>query len=231
MKSSLLLTNENRFRLMTLFKFFPLTALVIPLVILAFFCSVGFHRNAVAGELVTNQSVGFSIELPDGWVQPGSDAFYENLGRVVLDDPEFQKTLVKRANIPLAMATKHAEPYSDVNPSVKVNVRPYGNLPSREPVEIISIMVGPLKKLFRDFKVVSGPENVLMNGNNVGHIAIEYTMVTDAGSFPIASELWVVPGRHLFYMIGTGYKQGENADAIQTSSAAMSFKLLKASGE
>ena len=182
-----------------------------------------------AGEKVSNKSLGFSIELPDGWIQLGADSFYENLGSVILEDPEFQKALAKRASLPAVLATKHPEPYPDVNASIKVNVRPYGQLPTREPTEIISLVLGSIKKAFKDIEVVVGPEKVIINGSEAAHVSVKYTMTTDAGQFPIGSDMWIIPTQHVFYMIGVGYKQGEHADSDAALGAVKSFQLLQAS--
>lgn len=188
--------------------------------------SVCSAQEVRAGEKVLSEALGFSIELPEGWIRMSADSFYKNLGRVRFNDEEFQKALAKHASVPALVATKHPEPYEDINPSIKLNVRPYGNLPSKEPLEIISFIVVPLKRVFKDLKVVTGPERVLVNGQNAAHLVVEYTLQSEAGDFPTASELWIVPTQHFFFMIGVGYKQGETADAEVATTAVRSFNLL-----
>lgn len=173
-----------------------------------------------AGKLIKNSTLGFEIELPDGWTELSSKDFYENLGRINLDDPKFQDLLQKNANLPVVIAAKHPEPYDDVNPSLKINARPYGAIPTRDAVEIAGLLLAGIKQLFPDLEVVSPPSQKNVDAKKGAHVQIRYSLKTSVGTFPIESELWVIPTTNFFYMIGIGYrpdgKTGSRDDAVSS---------------
>jgi hypothetical protein len=200
-----------------------LQAKLVSALLFLFFASLSL--GAAAGEVIVDEKLGFSIELPDNWVKMDASAFYDNLGKIEIEDEDFQKVLQKYANVPVVIATKYQEPYNDVNPSIKVNARPYGNLSTRDPVEIISLISAPLKSIFKDLRVIDEPNKMMLGDVVAAHVSIEYTLETEAGSFSIGSELIVVPTQHFFYMVGISYKQGGKEDAAVAKASALSFKL------
>jgi hypothetical protein len=186
-----------------------------------------FAAQCSAGKLIKNSTLGFEIELPDGWTELSSKEFYENLGGVKLDDPKFQDLLKKYANLPVVIAAKHPEPYDDVNPSLKINTRPYGAIPNRDAVEIVGLGLAGIKQLFPKLEIIKPPSKKVVDGREAGHVEIRYSLSTAAGTFPIESELWIIPTKNFFYMIGIGYrpdgKTGSRDDAV---SAVEKMKIL-----
>jgi hypothetical protein len=176
----------------------------------AAFFSVG---QAIAGETIRNEAFGFEVTLPDGWVQSTAAQYYENISRIQADDPEFQDALMKHANTPLVMAMKYPEPFEDVNPSFKINARPYGPLSDKDGVAIIEVILPTLQSAFTDMAITSPPTKVTVGGRAAGHVAIKYSMKTPVGELPTASELWIIPDVHYFYIIGIGFRQDESTGA------------------
>lgn len=106
--------------------------------------------------------------------------------------------------------TKFKEPYNDLNPSLKINIKPLGGIDGSKPVQLLELIVPSLKTAFPDMKVVQAPKEVLVGGLKGAYAHIQYVLKAQGGlSFPTSSELWVVPkGKH-FYMIGAGTRQDE----------------------
>lgn len=179
-----------------------------------------------AETLVNLPSIKLKIALPIGWVELNSDQFYENLGKVKLEDPEFESKLRKSANLPALVATKFPEPYEKLNPSIKINVRPYGNVKTRDPVKLATLLTAGISKAFADFQVISLPTAVSVGGKPSGFVSIRYTLKTADASFPTESSLWVVPTEHYFLMIGVGYSADEAKEIkpeIATSMKSIEF--------
>jgi len=106
--------------------------------------------------------------------------------------------------------TKYQEPFDDVNPSFKINLKPYGDLKGIPAQNLIRLLLPQLQKSFKDFAVVQAPTDVLVSGIQSAYIRINYTMeLADGRSFPAASELWIVPRGDYFFMIGAGTRQDE----------------------
>ncbi len=182
---------------------------------------------SVAGRLIKNSTVGFEIELPDGWTELSGNDFYENLGKINLDDPKFQDLLQKNASLPVVIAAKHPEPYDDVNPSLKINARPYGAIPTRDAVEIAGLLLAGIKKLFPDLEVINPPSQKNVDAKNGAHVQVRYSLKTSVGTFPIESELWVIPTENFFYMIGIGYRpDGKTGSRDDAASSIGKMKIL-----
>ena len=111
---------------------------------------------------------------------------------------------------PLVAMTKFQEPYADVNPSFKVNIKPYGQLKGRQPRELIEILLPQFKKAFKEFEITQPPTEVEISGIQSAYARMNYIMETAGGdSFPITSELWIVPRGDYFFMLGAGTRQDE----------------------
>jgi hypothetical protein len=173
-----------------------------------------------AGKFIKNPTLGFEIELPNGWIELSGNDFYENLRRINVDDPKFQDFLQKNASLPVVLAAKHPEPYDDINPSLKINARPYGAIPTRDAVEIAGLLLAHIKKLYSDFEIISPPSQKNVDAKNGAHVRVRYSLKTSVGTFPVESELWVIPTRNFFYMIAIGYrpdgKTGTREDAVSS---------------
>jgi hypothetical protein len=181
---------------------------------LCLFSVVMFGAVALKGDSHTNTysnpTLGISVTKPKEWHFATLEQHRENLGRAEFKDEEFQKMVQKYSTAPLVVMMKYQEPYDDLNPSFKMNIRPLGNLPEDDPTAIVSIAVAGLRANFPDFKMVIPPGETTVAGQKAGYVKVHYTMeVKDVGKFPVCSELWVVPRGKYFYLMGSGTRQDE----------------------
>jgi hypothetical protein len=171
-----------------------------------------FSGYAASEELsvFNNPTAGFSVTKPNGWHYVTAEQNLNNLKATQLGDKEFQTAMVKYATTPMVAMTKHEEPYDDVNPSFKVNIKPLGQFKGKDPKDIIGVMLPQFQKLFKDFKLVQPPTNVPVAGISSAYARINYTMeVAGIGVLPITSELWIVPRGDYFFLVGAGTRQDE----------------------
>jgi hypothetical protein len=158
----------------------------------------------------TNPTLGITITKPAEWRFITAEQVSENLARTRLKDEEMQKAVQKYANAPVVAMMKYAEPFDDVNPSLKVNIRPIGVLADKDPKDIAKLSVGAMGKMFQDFSIVTPPEDVTVSGLKGAHVKVHYTMqVADGPSFPTCSDLWIVPRGKFLFIIGSGTRQDE----------------------
>jgi hypothetical protein len=157
-----------------------------------------------------NPTIGFSITKPADWHFMTAEQNAENLKRTQLKDEAFQKLVQKYANAPLVAITKYEEPYDDLNPSLKVNIRPLGNFKADQPMAILELITKQFESLFEDYKVITAPKEIKVAGLKAAYLKVHYSLkIPDGRSFPTCSELWIVPrGKH-FFMIGAGTRQDE----------------------
>ncbi|NJK93433.1 MAG: hypothetical protein HC904_17425 [Blastochloris sp.] len=156
----------------------------------------------------SNPTVGFSITKPAEWQFVTADQHMENLSRTHLNDQQMQEAMQKYATAPLVVMMKYPEPYDDLNPSFKANIKPLGNLSADDPVAIINLMTGPMAKIFKDFKIAKPASETTISGLKAAHVSIHYSLqIPDGREFPTASDLWIVPRGKFFFVLGAGTRQ------------------------
>ncbi len=169
-----------------------------------------------------NPTAEFSIVKPNDWQFITAEQNIENLKRTEFNDKEFHQAMLKYSTAPLVAMVKYPETFDDLNPSIKVNIKPLGQLKGAGPKKIMGLILPQLKKMFQDFKLVQVPKDLKISGHNAAYMRIDYSMNTpDGRSFPTTSEMWIVPRGDYFFMIGSGTRQDE-----QTGSRAEIGKIL-----
>ena len=180
------------------------------LAILLFVLMVGSLAHAEQSDVFTSPTAGFKVTKPVGWHYFTAAQNLENLKATKLNDQEFQAAMLKYATAPLVAMTKFPEPYDDLNPSFKVNIKPFGQLKGQTAKDIIGLMLPQFQKAFKDFKLVQPPTEVEVSGIKSGYARINYSLqIPDGTVFPTTSELWIVPRGDYFFILGAGTRQDE----------------------
>lgn len=164
-----------------------------------------------AGERLANQTIGVALTRPAGWTVVTADQNAANLEAVHGKDSEFMALAAKYATAPLYAFAKHAEPYPDLNPSFKINLRPMGTLAGRSAIELIELILPALQRTFPDLRIVQAPTPTIVGGLPAGYVRAEYTVSAAGQTFPTTSELWIVPRGRFFFMIGAGTRTDERS--------------------
>lgn len=168
-------------------------------------------ESAILGNQFQSEIAGFKVQKPEKWHFVTAQEYTHNLDKVKLDDKTLQEKLRQYATLPLVAIMKYKEPYDDVNPSFKVNIRPLGPMDGAEPVKIIDLILPMLKQMFPDLKVKTKNQTSVA-GLKAGYSWFEYTMkLSDGKRFPISSEIWVVPRGKYFFLLGSGTKVGDKS--------------------
>lgn len=158
----------------------------------------------------SNPTAGIALTKPAGWHYTSAARNMENIRAMKLSDEELHAMLKQYSTAPLLAMTKHEEPYDDVNPSFKINLKPYGNLKGIPAQDLMRLLLPQLQKAFKDFAIAQAPTDVTISGIQSAYVRIHYTMeLADGRSFPAASELWIVPRGDYFFMMGAGTRQDE----------------------
>jgi len=168
------------------------------------------HAHAAEPDVFSSPTAGFKVTKPSGWHFMSAEQNKANLKAVKMNDQEFQQAMEKYATAPLVAMTKHEEPYADVNPSFRVNIRALGDLKGKPPVELAGLLVPQLQKVFKDFDLVQPPIEIVVSGHKSAYVRMNYTLETaDGGAYPTTSELWIVPRGDYFFMVGAGTRTDE----------------------
>lgn len=174
------------------------------------FLMMGMAFAGESEDTFKSVSVGFEVTKPASWQFLTAEQNLENLKQTKLSDEEFQKLMLKYATAPLVAMMKHPEPFDDLNPSLKVNVKPFGQLRGTDPKQILSMVSVQFASIFKDYELMEGPIDTEVSGIKSGYLRFNYSLqIPDGRTFPTTSELWIVPRGDYFFMIGAGTRQDE----------------------
>ncbi|MDH3689131.1 MAG: hypothetical protein OEU36_06570 [Gammaproteobacteria bacterium] len=155
-------------------------------------------------------TVGFEVTRPGSWQFVTAEQNVENLKNTKLNDEEFRQLVIKYSTVPLVAMMKYPDPFDDLNPSFKVNVKPFGQLKGVDPKQMLTMVSTHFWRLFQDFEVAQEPTDAVVSGIESGYMRINYSAQTvDGRTFPTTFELWIVPRGDYFFMIGAGTREDE----------------------
>ena len=161
------------------------------------------------GETISIPTLGLSVVRPASWSVITAEENAQNLRSVEMDDRALQELAVRYANAPLVAIAKYKEPYADLNPSFKVNVRQLGGFNANAPEEIMQAALPTMRRMFADLDVVDGPRRTTVAGKPAAYTRLAYTMRAGGTAFATVSEIWIVPSGPVYFMIGTGTRADE----------------------
>ena len=132
----------------------------------------------------------------------------------------------KYATAPLVAMMKYPEPYDDLNPSFKINIKPLGRLKGIDGKAIVALILPQFQKLLQDYELVQEPVEKEISGLKAGYARLNYTLeIPDGRIFPTTSELWIIPRGDYYFIIGAGTRQDEKTGT--RSEIAEILKSLK----
>ncbi len=179
----------------------------VALIIIILIPTLGY---AAETDTFRNPCAGISITKPSDWYFMGIDKNYENLKNSIMKDEELKKLSLKMADVPMIVIMKYQEPYNNLNPTLKIDVKPTGDYKGTNPKKILSAMTASMGDFFDGFKIIKGPVESKIDGMNGAYIRFNTIMKMEGGqSYPSCSEIWVIPrGDHMF-MFSANTRQDE----------------------
>lgn len=161
-------------------------------------------------------ALGFVLTKPADWHFLSTQQHRENLGRVEFSSEAFKRQVVEQSSAPLVVAMRHREPFSGLNPSLRVTVKPFGAATKRDPLAILGVILPGVARQLGGIEVIQPPAATTVAGLPAAHAVVHYTLrTTDGGEFATTSELWIVPNGDFYYVIGAGYAQDDEAIRTQ----------------
>ena len=164
---------------------------------------------AFQGERIALPTLGLSVVRPRTWSTITADENVRNLAAVHMDDRHLQELAVQYAATPIIAFAKYREPYGDLNPSFKINIRPLGSFAGHAPEEVLNAAIPTLRRMFGDLNIDYAPTRTTLSGKAAAYTRLSYTLRTGGHEFPTVSEIWLVPNGPVFFMIGTGTRADE----------------------
>ena len=194
------------------------------LLILSLLSSFAF---AEASNKFESMTVGFEVTKPAEWQFITAEENLENIKKVKMNDEGFQQKMLKYSTAPLVAIMKYPEPFDDLNPSFKVNIKPLGQLKGADPKQILNLILPQFQKMFQDFALIQPPIDTKVSGLNAAYMSINYSLaIPDGRTFPTTSEMWIVPRGDFFFMIGAGTRQDEKTGSRKDIQAILNTVVL-----
>jgi len=152
---------------------------------------------------------GFHVVKPAGWSFLTADQNAAAVKGLQLSDKELQEVMEKYATAPLVAMTKYPEPFADVNPSFKVNIKPFGPFKGKDAKEIAAAILPILQRALKDVEVVQPASDITVSGLKGAYMRMNYTAQMEGQQVAGTSELWIVPRGDYFFMMGAGTRPDE----------------------
>lgn len=195
---------------------------------IVFISLIAFSGFAYTNNDFVSVTVGLKITKPSDWQFVSAQDNMENLKRVDHGSPELKEAMLKYATAPLVVMAKYPEPFDDLNPSFKVNLKPLGRLDGSNPNKILNLILPQFKKSFQDFELVQKPVETTVAGLKASYMRLNYSLsIPDGRSFPTTSELWIVPRGDFFFMIGSGTRQDEATGSREEINSILNTLVLR----
>ena len=173
-------------------------------------CSSG--ALAAQADLFSSPKVGFEIAKPAEWHYATAAQNLENLKSIKLTDDEYRSLMLKYATEPLVVMTKYPNPHDDLNPTIRVNIKPYNDLKGIPSTQLMNMLLPQFRKMFKGFDLAQAPVDVDVSGTKSAYARMNYTIqALDGRAMPITSELWIVPHGDYYFLIGAGTRQDEKS--------------------
>jgi hypothetical protein len=181
---------------------------------------------ASAQERIDHPAAGISLQRPAGWHDATLAQIQANRERVRLSDPELQKALETRSAMPVFAFAKYAEPYSGLNPSVQVMLRPRL---SGTPTHLLSTAIEQMRRAFPDFRPIVPVQAAKVGAWPGAHVMGTYTLKSEAGErFRVLTRLWLVPRDKMMFLIGmSGTEAGADVCDEEFASVLASITIEK----
>jgi len=159
---------------------------------------------AIPPQVKQLKSLGFSMEVPVIWDEVSTEEFQENLQRVNLGSPTFNKLLQENSEIPIISLRKgdleNDEYLTTVNVKIQKNNLEFRNIPKtlRKLLFYVSLEL-------KNFDYLIEPKTVRINGNLAGYSLFSYSIYNEKEEEKkIISAVWIFPQKDFYYFIGSG---------------------------
>jgi hypothetical protein len=166
--------------------------------------SVQPEPTGPAEDVFYSEAAGFGLVKPAGWLFAPVEWDEVNRQRVSIGNAELDELVRKHASAPLLIVLKHPEPYDKINPSIKVTLRPLGQLQGMMPRAIAEVVVAGMKQSIPSLELQGDIEETSVGGLAAAHLRSRVTITAGepAQDFLVLSRMWFVPRGGYLFLVG-----------------------------
>lgn len=184
--------------------------------------------SPTSGDRFCSETVGFGIVKPRAWVFASVESDAANRRRASLGNDALDQRIREHGAAPLVVILKHAEPFTALNPTVKIALRPLGKLANSPPREIAEVVVAGMKQMVRSFELDSEIEDTRVAGQPAARFRARFSVeaLEQQVSYPVLSRSWLIPrGPDLFIVSMSGPTSGEDISEAEFARILSSIEL------
>ncbi len=182
---------------------------------------------AAGGVMLSFPALGISIERPADWQVGALEESLSAADATRLDETGVGAFLNRNGNRPVLSLSQYPQGHEGVNPTVRVSLRPLGNVADLDARALLEKALPAIVKSFPDAVVKVAPHEAMIGKVPAAFARIDYTLPVDkAGDkASVTSDIWVVkrPGHAL--VIGAGYAAGDQAAAEAIATIVGTIKV------
>lgn len=158
---------------------------------------------------VTIDALGFSVEIPKGWVLQSDEEVKDNRDRAVALNVDQR---VQEAGMPVVAASRYPRDPGEITPTVQVIYRAALSADA-SPAQTLEALMAPMAEMFNDFAMAGEVQEATLAGRRAAHGQATYRLgFSWEEDKDVLSDMWLVPqGDHMFLIGFSGPASGDNA--------------------
>ncbi len=151
-----------------------------------------------------NESYGFSMDEPEGWIWANNEDLKQNLSKLDLDDKKLLTIIKDHKGSLLLMSFYKYDPmtYSGLIPALQVNVREKRNKDFEVFKSHVVKSANGFKDLYTDYQFIDTPKEIKVNNIKSIYFSGKFTMKTQKGEqYRVRSKTYVIPYKEFYFQI------------------------------
>jgi hypothetical protein len=172
-------------------------------------------------------TLGLKLTKPSTWHFVSANTYLEKMKEVKWDDPGAQEHWNQALRAPVVVISQFPLNHNGINPSFKLDVKPYGVIPSGlSGKEVIARLIPMMQQRFRNFRIDTAPVDVELGNRQAGHAKMTYvSRSTTSVDFEITTQIWSVPMKSYVFLLGATYAPNSKASEAEVSKIAQSISI------
>lgn len=179
--------------------------------------TIGCNLIGGTDEIANQEIEGFSIPLPNNWVDRSQLDIKDNLAKFDFNEAEIKEFLkTNNGSVPVALYMKYnPEEYNGPIPTIQVNLRPNTNKTFNGFKEATQLSIDEMNDIFKNFKIVVPIEEVEVNGIKGIRFVSQFDLGGKKGeNWTIRSWTYGFPSGNYFYQINFSDTEDEDSSLL-----------------
>ena len=172
-------------------------------------------------------TLGLKMTKPKTWHFVSANTYLDNMKQIKWGDPDEQEHWNQALRAPVVVISQFPSTHDGLNPNFKVDVKPYGVIPSGlNGQEVLAKLIPLMQQRVKNFKLDIAPIEVPLGGQRAGYAKSTYVSTSTNGvNIDMTSQIWAVPMKSYVYLIGATYAPNSKASEAEVRKIAQSITI------